>query len=117
MYNLKEFRDFNMFKALEMIGDDIGIHKQCEDMADLDAYLLIEFNEGDGEFSEPIDRNTYMVIVDIEKETFVKKIYTLKLESKDASESMIQELLDEEANARAKKEAELVDLNAKINKK
>jgi hypothetical protein len=117
MYGLKEFRDFNMFKALEMIGDDIGIHKQCEDMKDLEDYLLMEYNEGDGEFYEQIDKESYIVIADLVEETLVKKIYTAKLESKDIDVIGIQILLDEETKAKEKKAAELAELNERMNKK
>lgn len=117
MYDLKEFRDFNIFKALEWIGDDIGIHKRCEDMKDLEDYLLMEYNEGDGEFYEQIDKESYIVIVDLVEETLVKKIYTAKLESKDIDVSGIQTLLDEETKAKEKKAAELAELNEGMNKK
>lgn len=115
-YDLAEFRDFNLFKAIEQIADDTGKWEEFSIMEDLEAFIVEQYNETE-KYSEVIDANNYLVIVDLEKETLTKKIYTLKLDSKDASESAIQSLLDAEAVVRVKKEAEIASLNAKINKK
>lgn len=115
-YDLLEFKDFNLFKAIEQIADDTGKWEGFTIMEDLEDFIIEQYNEA-GEYFEAIDTNSYVVIVDLEKETLTKKIYILKLDSKDASESAIQNLLDAEAVVRAKKEAEIAALNVKINKK
>lgn len=115
-YSLLEFKDFNLFRAIEQIADDTGEWEELSNMEDLEDFIIEQYNETE-KYSEVIDANNYLVIVDLEKETLTKKIYALKLGSKDASESAIQNLLDAEAVVRAKKEAEIAALNVKINKK
>lgn len=115
-YSLLEFKDFNLFRAIKQIADDTGEWEELSNMEDLEDFIIEQYNETE-KYSEVIDANNYLVIVDLEKETLTKKIYALKLGSKDASESAIQNLLDAEAVVRAKKEAEIAALNVKINKK
>lgn len=99
MNDLLEFKDFNLFTAIEMIDEEISNWKDFNDMETLEEFLIEDHDET-GDYIGEIDVDRHLVIVDTNNQTILKKIYTLRLESKVvSSDEEIQKLIDEEAKA------------------
>lgn len=98
-YDLAGFKDFNLFSAMKQIGEETGKWDAFSDMESLEGLIIDDYNEV-GDYSEAISADNYLIIVDLDNQTILKKIYTLRLESKViGSDEEIQKLIDEEARA------------------
>lgn len=93
IYDLKELKDFDLFDTLDMISDNQDV-SEFGSMEEVEDFVRTEIDEGE---SECIDEPEYVVIVDTEKKSIIKKAYTLRLESKTfKSDEEIQKLIDVE---------------------
>lgn len=102
-HDLLDFKDFNLFTAIEMIDEETSNWKCFNNMEDLEDFLIEDHDET-ADYIGEIDEDRYLVIVDTDNQTISKVIYTVRLEAKIIdSDEEIQALIDKEAKMKEEK--------------